>query len=69
MPDQLDQAQEFEELRRADALRDQALKPTMPFTGVCYNCTDAISIEQGCFCDINCRNDYELYEKQARQRI
>lgn len=67
MTDQLDQAQGFEELRRADALRDQALKPAMPFTGWCYNCTDAI--EQGCFCDADCRDDYELYEKQARQRI
>lgn len=57
MTDQLDQAQKFEESRRADALRDQALKPAMPFIGSCYNC-DAV-IDHGLFCDCDCRDDFE----------
>lgn len=61
MPDQLDQAQQFEELRRADALRDQALKPAMPFVGSCYNCEAVINV--GCFCDTDCRDDYEKRTK------
>jgi len=59
MTDQLDQAQEFEETRRADALRDQALKPAMPFIGSCYNC-EAV-IDRGCFCDRDCRDDFERH--------
>lgn len=59
MTDQLDKAQEFEELRRADALRDQALKPSMPFKGECYNCTEVI--DHGCFCDCDCRDDFERH--------
>jgi len=57
--DQLDQAQEFEELRRADALRDQALKPQMLPKGVCYNCDEPV-FNGGCFCDADCRDDYEI---------
>ena len=61
--DQLDQAQEFEELLRADALRDQALKPAMPPVGFCYNCDEVVF--EGCFCDTNCRDDYEKRIKQT----
>ncbi len=53
----LDQAQQVEEQRRADALRDHALKPKMAFNGECYNCT--AELEQGLFCDKDCRDDYE----------
>jgi len=66
--DQLDQAQEFEELRRADALRDQARKPKMLPKGCCYNC-EASLFNGGCFCDIDCRDDYELREKTQKQRV
>ena len=61
MTDQLDQAQVFEEARRDDALRDQALKPAMPPLGFCYNCDEIVF--SGCFCDTDCRDDYEKREK------
>lgn len=67
MPDQLDQAQEFEQQRRDDLLAQQSRKPVMTFTGQCYNC-DAV-IEWGCFCDPDCREDYELRKKQQKQRV
>lgn len=62
MVEQIDQAQMFEELRREDALRDQALKPGMPAVGTCYNCSAAI-FNGGCFCDVDCRDDYEKRTK------
>lgn len=65
MTDQLDQAQAFEELRRDDALRDQALKPHMRPVGFCYNCDEPI-FNGGCFCDADCRDDYERREKVKR---
>lgn len=64
MTDQLDQAQELEQIRRDDALRDNALKPAMPFIGSCYNCEAVIDV--GCFCDVNCRDDYEKQLKLQR---
>lgn len=62
MTDQVDDALKFEELRRDIALREQAAKPSMPFKGECYNCEAPIDI--GCFCDVDCRDDYELREKR-----
>lgn len=64
MTDQIDQAQEFEEMRRGIALREQAAKASTiprPFKGECYNCE--APIEQGCFCDIDCRDDFEKRKK------
>ncbi|MDP2805526.1 MAG: hypothetical protein Q8O24_06240 [Gallionellaceae bacterium] len=61
MTDQIDQAQEHEQMRRDIALREQALKPKMPYTGQCYNCE--AEIKRGCFCDADCRDDYERREK------
>lgn len=61
MTDQVDQAQKFEQMRRDIELREQASKPSMPFKGECYNCEDPIT--QGCFCDADCRDDYEQREK------
>lgn len=57
MTDQIDLAQRFEEMHRDIAHREQAAKPTMPFKGECYNC--GAPIERGCFCDADCRDDYE----------
>lgn len=61
MTDQIDQAQEHEQMRRDIALREQAAKPKMPFTGQCHNCE--APIKAGCFCDADCRDDYEQREK------
>jgi hypothetical protein len=65
MTDNVDQALEFEELRRKIALEKQAAKPTMPFIGRCYNCEEPI--DDGCFCNTDCRDDYELYLKQKNR--
>ncbi|MFA5826157.1 MAG: hypothetical protein WC825_09320 [Gallionellaceae bacterium] len=62
MTDTVDQAQKFEELRRKIALKEQAAKPAMPFKGECYNCEAPIAV--GCFCDVDCRDDFELREKR-----
>lgn len=67
MTDQLDQAQEFEQVRRDDALLEQSRKPSMPPLGFCYNCDEVVFV--GCFCNSYCRDDYQLREKQAVQRI
>lgn len=62
MTDQVDQAQKFERMRLDIALREQAAKPSMLFNGECYNCEEPI--EWGCFCDADCRDDYELRENR-----
>lgn len=64
MPDQLDQAQEFEQQRRDDLLSEQSRKPKMAFIGQCYNCE--APVEWGCFCDTDCRDDYEKRIKLQR---
>lgn len=61
--DQIDQAQQFEQMRRDIALREQAAKPAMPFTGHCYNCGDEIN--KGCFCCVERRDDYEKRAKRG----
>lgn len=50
-------------MRRDIALREQAAKPAMPFTGHCYNCGDEIN--KGCFCCVECRDDYEKRAKRG----
>lgn len=64
MPDQLDQAQEFEQQRRDDLLQEQSRKPSMLFTGQCHNCE--AGLEWGFFCDRDCRDDYEKRIKLQR---
>lgn len=62
MTDQIDQAQEFEQMRRDIALRERVkTKPALPLKGECYNCEATIA--RGCFCDADCRDDYERREK------
>jgi hypothetical protein len=63
--DQIDQAQKFEQQRRDTELSDQAAKPAMPFKGKCYNCWEKIEIEKGCFCCVECRDDYEKRHKRG----
>lgn len=64
MPDIVDQAAELEEWYRGQALDAVAAQDVMPQVGICYNCGEAVSV--GCFCDSDCRDDYELREKQKR---
>lgn len=64
--DEIDRACEAEEWFRSQALdnRDVAAS-VLPFTGKCHNCE--ATIEHGSFCDPDCRDDYQLREKQERQ--
>lgn len=65
MSDELDQAAALEELERTIALANRK-RPEMQFTGVCYYCGEAVST--GCFCDEDCRSDYERIERAKQQR-
>ena len=68
--DEIDRAAEAEEWYRSQALDAQAAQAarlTMLPVGSCYNCESVISV--GCFCDKNCRDDYELRTKQQKQRV
>lgn len=68
MSDISDQATELEEWYRSQALDNrQVAADAMPFTGKCHNCT--APIEYGSFCDPDCRDDYQLREKQQKQRV
>ncbi len=64
MPDIIDDAAQAEEWFRSQSLDALQAAVTLPFTGRCYNCED--QIEYGCFCDTDCRDDYEKREKQTR---
>lgn len=65
MSDELDQAAALEELERTIALANRK-RPEMQFTGACYNCEQAVTA--GCFCDEDCRSDYERIERAKQQR-
>jgi len=65
MSDELDQAAALEELERTIALANRK-RPEMQFTGACYYCEEAVST--GCFCDEDCRSDYERIERAKQQR-
>jgi|RifOxyD3_1024039.scaffolds.fasta_scaffold12496_2 hypothetical protein len=68
MTDEIDRACEAEEWFRSQALDNrQVMADAMPFTGQCYNCE--LTIDSGSFCDVDCRDDYDLREKQNKQRV
>ncbi len=68
MTDVIDRGCELEEWFRRQALDAHQLSvDAMQFTGQCYNCEE--KIEQGSFCDTDCRDDYQLRAKQVKQRI
>lgn len=61
MTDAIDQGCQREQEDRERALAVQAAKPAMPFIGSCYNC-EAL-IDRGCFCDRDCRDDFERHTR------
>lgn len=65
MSDELGQAAALEELERTIALANRK-RPEMLFTGACYNCEEPV--QAGCFCDEDCRSDYERIERAKQQR-
>lgn len=64
-PDQADEAAEREQQMIEIALANRP-HPTMKFTGACYYCEEAVTA--GCFCDEDCRSDYERIERAKQQR-
>lgn len=63
--DILDEAAEREQQMIEIALANRA-KPAMQFTGSCYYCEEAVPT--GCFCDEDCRSDYERIERAKQHR-
>lgn len=62
MSDVIDQACEREQVDRDIAIAQQARHVGMPATGQCYYC-EAPLLNAGCFCNVDCRDDYELLER------
>lgn len=66
--DDIDRGQEREQIDRERAL-SAALnhEPPLPAIGICYNCE--VSLPPGvCFCDCDCRNDYEMRQRMEAIR-
>lgn len=64
-PDIADEAAEREQQMIEIALANRK-HPEMRFTGACYYCEEAVPA--GCFCDEDCRSDYERIERAKQQR-
>ncbi|MEN4603023.1 hypothetical protein [Pantoea agglomerans] len=64
-PDPFDEAAEREQQMIEIALANRK-RPEMQFTGDCYNCEKAVTA--GCFCDEDCREDYERIERAKQHR-
>ena len=56
MTDAIDLANQETDTHLSAALLRKA--PSMPRTGTCYNCDEAV-ISDAMFCDADCRSDYE----------
>ena len=63
--DEIDYAQEAEEWYRSQALDAAAAHLAMTPTGFCYNCDEILFV--GCFCDADCRDDYEKRSAAIRR--
>jgi hypothetical protein len=64
MPDEIDRGCEREEQDRQRALDAVTSRPAMQPVGFCYNCDEIVL--QGCFCDADCRDDFEKQLKLKR---
>ncbi len=60
--DQVDQANELAERERTAMA--QVRKPVLPRTGTCHACGEDVSPE-ALFCDADCRDLWELQQRQA----
>lgn len=63
--DILDDAAELEQQMIEIALANRK-HPEMKFTGACYYCEEAVPA--GCFCDEDCRSDYERIDRAKQHR-
>lgn len=64
-PDPADEATELEQQIIEIALANRR-QPEMAFTGACYYCEEAVST--GCFCDEDCREDFQRIERAKQHR-
>jgi len=64
-PDPADEAAEREQQMIEIALANRR-HAQMVFTGACYYCEEAVT--KGCFCDEDCRSDYERVERTKQHR-
>ena len=64
--DIIDQAAEREEMDRALAITAAAHhEPALAAVGVCHNCEASVPAG-ACFCDADCRDDYERRKRAER---
>jgi hypothetical protein len=59
--DVVDQAQKQTDLELSLALKNLKREPALPETGACNYC-DAL-VSKGLFCDADCRDDYEMEQR------
>ena len=64
--DDIDRAQEREEMDRATAIRAARVAVALPDTGLCYWCEDPVPAGAH-FCNCECREDYDRHEKSRRR--
>ncbi len=63
--DQVDQANDLAEIERIEAMKMR--KPVPVRTGVCHDCGEPVQ-HQALFCDVSCRDLWEIRQKQAAIR-
>lgn len=69
MADEIDRANDIAQvLLSADIERAKHKAPVLRFTGLCYNCEDAIPFPAH-FCCVDCRSDYEKRVKQTQPNV
>jgi hypothetical protein len=60
--DDIDTAQELQELVLRRTLETQRQRTEIPFSGVCLSCEEPIT--KGRYCDSTCREDHESRRKR-----
>jgi hypothetical protein len=68
MADEVDRAQEQTEAYIDRARRNAAKQLLLAAHGYCYNCGEALNNGMQLFCDADCRQDYEIRQRQSRIR-
>lgn len=67
MSDEIDRAQEREQLDRQLAISAALAGAKLEANGKCHNCNDDVKVGEK-FCDVYCRNDYDARMRRERQR-
>lgn len=64
--DIVDEAQQSEQ-QRIDLLMSARFMEELAVTGLCHNCSEPTTL--GCFCDPDCRDDYEKRQQLYVRRV